>query len=59
MEIRIARIGDLNQICSLFKETVRTICIRDYSYQQIEAWSSASDNKIKWGKKPETQIFLD
>jgi putative acetyltransferase len=58
MKIRPAQTKDLNQICSLFKETVRTICIKDYSKQQIEAWSSAADNKIKWQEKIETQISL-
>jgi putative acetyltransferase len=58
MKIRPAQIKDLNQICSLFKETVRTICIKDYSDQQIEAWAFAADNKIKWERKLETQLFL-
>jgi putative acetyltransferase len=58
MKIRLAQTKDLQQICSLFKETVRTICIKDYSDQQIEAWSSAAENKIRWREKLEIQIFL-
>jgi putative acetyltransferase len=58
MKIRPAQSKDLNQICSLFKETIRTICVKDYSDQQIEAWASAADNKIKWERKLETQLFL-
>jgi putative acetyltransferase len=58
MEIRPAKIEDLDQICTLFKDTVSSICIKDYSFQQIEAQVSSADDKIKWLRKIETQIFL-
>jgi putative acetyltransferase len=58
MKIRPALTKDLDQICSLFRETIRTICIKDYSDQQVDAWSSAADNIIKWERKLESQLFL-
>jgi len=58
MKIRPALTKDLDQICSLFRETIRTICIKDYSDQQVDAWASAADNIIKWERKLESQLFL-
>lgn len=58
MEIRKAKEADLDEILSLFKQTVIEINKKNYSSVQIEAWSSSAEDKDRWLKKIETQHFL-
>lgn len=39
---------DIDEILSLFHESVHVICKNDYSSEQLEAWSPSSLDKNKW-----------
>ena len=39
---------DIDEILSLFHESVHVICKNDYSSEQLEAWSLSSLDKNKW-----------
>ena len=49
---------DLDNILLLFKETIETINAKDYSYEQIRAWSNGAYKKEKWLVKIKEQFFL-
>ena len=49
---------DLDNILLLFKETIETINAKDYSYEQIRAWSNGAYKKEKWLVKIKEQFFF-
>ena len=49
---------DLNEIQQLFFETVNNVCKKDYTQDQINAWTSAKDDNEKWIDKILNQYFL-
>jgi putative acetyltransferase len=62
MELNIiiedANQDDIAEIQQLFFETINMICKKDYTKEQIEAWSSAKDDDEKWLNKILNQYFL-
>ncbi|MEP0984166.1 GNAT family N-acetyltransferase [Ekhidna sp.] len=54
--IREATFDDVDEIIDLFISTVKAVNKRDYSAEQIAAWTSAKDRSI-WCKKIESQHF--
>ncbi|MEO9485487.1 MAG: GNAT family N-acetyltransferase [Ekhidna sp.] len=56
MRIREAQIKDLDQILTLFEETVKHIDIRDYSEAHLNVWSSSKNQKA-WLQKIKEQSF--
>ena len=51
MEKITFRLGTLNDIAplqELFANTIKRICIQDYSTKQVEVWSSGIDNMQRW-----------
>lgn len=48
LEIRRAQLSDLEELQSLFVETIRKTCSRDYSPEQITAWTSSIKNLDRW-----------
>jgi putative acetyltransferase len=56
--LRIATPADLPEMQNLFSETVRTICIEDYSPEQIRLWASGSENKPRWEDKLKNQYSV-
>lgn len=56
--LRQALKEDLPAITALFRDTVRHVNSRDYSPEQIAAWSSAADNSDCWEDKLVTQYFV-
>ncbi len=44
IKIRVANINDLDELQTLFVETIKNICISDYSDNEIAVWSSSVDN---------------
>ena len=56
--LRIARKSDLDQLQALFVETIKTICQKDYTPDQIQAWISSVKNTERWQEKIEKQFFL-
>ena len=49
---------ELKEIQQLFFDTVTYMCKKDYTAEQIKAWSSSINNKDKWTEKIITQYFL-
>lgn len=49
---------DIKEIQKLFYDTIHMICRKDYNKEQIDAWSSASDDDEKWLNKILNQYFL-
>ncbi|MDF2653201.1 MAG: acetyltransferase [Paenibacillus sp.] len=47
MEIRSFTDSDINQIVSLFYETVHSVNKRDYSQEQLNAWAPKDEEKLK------------
>jgi len=49
---------DIAEIQQLFFDTINMICKKDYTKEQIEAWSSAKNDNEKWLNKILNQYFL-
>lgn len=57
MEKITFRFGTLHDIVSLqelFVDTIKRICIQDYSAEQVAVWSSSSENMQRW-----TQVLTE
>ena len=57
MHIRLATTADIDEIAGLYKDTIDRINSRDYSKEQIEAWSSTYNNAPGWIRRIEEQRF--
>jgi putative acetyltransferase len=55
---RQARRSDLPEILKLFVEAVKAICAKDYSPEQIKAWTLSIDDTERWITKLEQQYFV-
>lgn len=53
MLIRRFDIRDTKQIISLFRETVLTVNLGDYSEKQVEVWGNSTTNPEVWKKRLE------
>ena len=58
IQIRSAGLPDLPEIQNLFVTTISSICIHDYSPDQINAWTSSIKNTERWSGKINSQYFL-
>lgn len=58
MTIRPAKISDLPAIQSLFIETIKSTCKKDYGDDQIRCWASSVKNIARWEEKLIKQYFL-
>ena len=48
MILRAYRGSDLPAILSLFRDTVHTVCARDYTRSQLDAWAPADPDAAAW-----------
>ena len=48
MILRAYRGSDLPAILSLFRDTVHTVCARDYTRPQLDAWAPAEPDAAAW-----------
>ena len=48
MILRAYRGSDLPAILSLFRDTVHTVCARDYTRSQLDAWAPAELDAAAW-----------
>ena len=48
MELRCYQPSDLSQLGQLFYDTVHTICARDYSREQLDAWATGTLPWQQW-----------
>lgn len=58
IHLRTATVADLPQICELFRQTVLYVNRKDYTPEQVEAWSAASHDTAAWTSRIQTQHFL-
>lgn len=58
IQIRQATQGDLPEITSIFRDTIRTVNSKHYSEKQIKVWSSGADDIDKWTDRIENLYFL-
>jgi putative acetyltransferase len=58
ISIRRVKHGDLNEMQKMFVDTISTICIDDYSPEQIDVWISLVENTQGWIDKLTSQYFL-
>jgi len=56
--IRIATESDIPNITKLFYETIQTVNKKDYSQEELDAWSSVYDDTNKWKQKINEQFFI-
>lgn len=56
--IRTALLQDLSEMQTLFVETINFICKKDYTLEQINAWTSSIENTQRWVDKLTSQYFL-
>ena len=57
-QIRRATVNDVDDITSLFRETVLSINIRDYDAEQVRIWAGSADKKENWLTKINEQYFI-
>lgn len=50
MIIRKYRQDDLSAMAELFYDTVHTICAKDYTKEQLDAWATGDVNFDEWNK---------
>lgn len=58
INFRLAVPEDLPVMWQIFEDTIRNICKKDYSSEQIEAWVSVVKDKARWKEAMEEQYFL-
>lgn len=56
--IRHAKLSDLTTLQSLFTDTIITINKKDYSPEQIKAWTTSVEHTERWVRKLKTQYFI-
>lgn len=56
--IRRAQQSDITEILSLFVDSIRHTCKDDYQKEQIQAWTSSSQNIEKWLNRINYEYFI-
>ncbi len=56
--LRNASMEDLIHLQTLFTETIQSVCRKDYSPEQIEAWSASVENTNRWHDLLQDQYVL-
>ena len=51
-------VEDLDEVLSLFKNTIKSSCVKDYNIAQISAWTSLIEDKERWINKIKNQYFI-
>jgi len=58
LSIKHAQLSDLPEIQKMFVDTISHICKADYSFEQIQVWTSSIENTERWTQKLITKYFL-
>jgi putative acetyltransferase len=56
--MRLSKLNDLPEMQKMFVDTISTICIDDYTPEQIKVWTSSIENIQRWIDKLTSQYFL-
>ena len=54
----VAKLSNIEEITSLFRNTIQTVNTKDYSPKEIDAWSRGANNIDNWVKRIETHYFI-
>lgn len=57
MKIRRAIFTDIDEIAELYRDTIIAVDAKDYTEEQIGAWSSTWNNQEGWVRRLEDQYF--
>ena len=58
INVRPGTLADMEAMQNLFVHTIRSVCSKDYTPSQIEAWTASVHNKVRWADKIRSQYFL-
>ncbi len=58
MKIRQYRSADCAALMDLFYQTVHTVCAKDYTPAQLDAWAPKQADRAAWDKKFRSQTTL-
>ena len=58
MKIRRAIFTDIDEIAELYRDTIIAVDAKDYTEEQIGAWSSTWNNQEGWVRRLEDQYFF-
>jgi N-acetylglutamate synthase-like GNAT family acetyltransferase len=58
MIIRRAAKSDAHEIRHLFYGTVHSVCSRDYSQEQVNAWAPTERDAARWAQRQETRLVF-
>ena len=53
-----AKLSNIEEISALFRDTIQTVNVKDYSSQEIDAWSRGADNTENWIRRINTHHFI-
>ena len=48
MKTRLYRQSDLDSILELFYHNIHTVCVHDYTLEQLDAWAPANPDVYRW-----------
>jgi putative acetyltransferase len=58
LSFRTAELKDLAEIQQLFTDTISAVCAKDYTNEQIKAWTAGVKDTERWNEKLRCQYFL-
>lgn len=56
--LRLANLNDLEELQTLFTETINRVCKHDYSAEEIKQWTSSTNDENRWKGFISNQYFL-
>ncbi|MCD7893182.1 MAG: GNAT family N-acetyltransferase [Erysipelotrichaceae bacterium] len=62
MDIRLYQPSDLEEVMQLFYDNVHSVCAKDYTEEQLEAWAPKEANVYRWEtslNKNHTLVVVD
>lgn len=57
-QLRKGDLKDLEQILTLFVDTIQSTCIQHYTQKQIEVWTASAKNTERWINRIVQQYFI-
>ncbi|MBL7472559.1 GNAT family N-acetyltransferase [Robertkochia sediminum] len=56
--LRKATVSDLNELQTLFVQTIKEVCRKDYTPEQIKVWTASVENEKRWSDMIRDQYVL-
>ena len=58
IKYRVATLNDMDDMQTLFVDTITNTCQNDYTEKEIKTWTASIENKSRWTNKLNAQYFL-